>query len=238
MLGRDIEIKRNIIERFLMMVRDFILKFRKEVLISLVSIIAVTALLIAGIILYEKKVEWVLAEFEQILNKYNEVKIENKEEKIKELKKTAKLLNDVIDSSYWGYINVNGYYIIANLYVAIDMFTEANEYLLKFAVQSPKSFFAPLALNRAAIINEQMGKQDEALKIYLQIEKDYEDCIIIDEIYYNLGRIFQIKGEKVKAREYYNKIATLFPRSIFVEKAKKRLLMLGYQWNNVLKNVQ
>ena len=237
MHGRDIEIKRNIIERFLMRIRDFAIKFKKGVLISLVSIIAVTSLLIAGVILYEKKVEWDLADFDQILKKYNELKIDNKEEKKNELGKTVKLLNDVINSSYWGYINKNGYYVIANLYASMDMLNEAKDYLLKFADKTSGSFFTPLALNRAAIINEQLGKQDDAFKIYQQLEMDYADCLIIDEIYYNLGRIYQIKGEKSKAREYYNKIVSSYPRSIFAEKAKKRILMLGYLKDGILKNM-
>ena len=216
MQGREIEIKRNIIERFLMRVRDVIIKFRKGVLISLISIVALTALLIAGIVFYEKKNVWDMADFERQLKKYNDLKIDNKEEKAKELAKTVKSLNDVIDSSYWGYINENGYYIIANLYSSMDMLNETRDYMLKYAYKSPKSFFAPLALNRAAIINEQLGKPDEAFKIYQQLEKDYEDCMIIDEILYNLGRSYQVKGEKLKAREYYNKILSSYPCVIVI----------------------
>ncbi|MCU0821948.1 MAG: tetratricopeptide repeat protein [Spirochaetes bacterium] len=237
MHGKDIEIKRNVIERFLMVVRDFVLKFKKEVLISLIAVVSAAALLVAGIIFYEKKTEWDLADFEQALKKYNDLKIEDKEAKKKELEKTVKSLNEVIDSSYWGYINNNGYYIIAGLFASMDMNDEAKSYMLKFADKSPGSFFAPIALNRAAIICEQMEKQDEAFAIFQKLEKDYEDCIIIDEIYYNLGRIYQIKGEKVKAREYYNKIISSYPRSIFAEKARKRLLILGYTRDDIPKNI-
>lgn len=237
MHGKDIEIKRNVIERFLMVVRDFVLKFKKEVLISLIAVVSAAALLVAGIIFYEKKTEWDLADFEQALKKYNDLKIEDKEAKKKELEKTVKSLNEVIDSSYWGYINNNGYYIIAGLFASMDMNDEAKSYMLKFADKSPGSFFAPIALNRAAIICEQMEKQDEAFAIFQKLEKDYEDCIIIDEIYYNLGRIYQIKGEKVKAREYYNKIISSYPRSIFAEKARKRLLILGYTRDDISKNI-
>jgi tetratricopeptide (TPR) repeat protein len=199
--------------------------------------VSAAALLVAGIIFYEKKTEWDLADFEQALKKYNDLKIEDKEAKKKELEKTVKSLNEVIDSSYWGYINNNGYYIIAGLFASMDMNDEAKSYMLKFADKSPGSFFAPIALNRAAIICEQMEKQDEAFAIFQKLEKDYEDCIIIDEIYYNLGRIYQIKGEKVKAREYYNKIISSYPRSIFAEKARKRLLILGYTRDDISKNI-
>ncbi len=237
MLGREIEINRNIIERFLMRVRDFIIKFKKEVLISLVAVVSLAAFLIAGMIFYEKKTQWDLADFEKVLNKYNELKVDDKEQKNKELDKTVRALNGVIDSSYWGYVNQNGYYIIAGLYASMDMQTETRDYLLKFAGKTPGSFFTPMALNRAAIIYEQQGKQDEAFKIFQNLEKDYDDCLIIDEIYYNLGRIYQSRGEKVKAREYYNKIIASYPRSLFAEKSKKRLLMLGYTKDGISKNM-
>ncbi len=105
---------------------------------------------------------------------------------------------------------------------------EAKEYLLKYIEASPSSFFAPFALHRAAIIDEQIGKQDEAFKIYQRLERDYEGAVITDEVYYDLGRVYQTKGEYLKAREYYNKVVSSFPRSIFANKAKNRLLLLGY----------
>ncbi len=228
MQKREIEINRNIIERFLMIVRNLIKENKKKVLISLISVIIISSLIIAGFVFYEKKENMDLAEFEQILNNYRASNNNKKDKSVEELHKTIDDLNRVIDSSLWGYVNEKGYYIIANIYLSLNMHKEAKEYLLKFVDRSPSSFFASLALHRAGIACEQLEKYDEAFKIYQRLERDYEESVIADEIYYDLGRIYQIKGEIFKAREYYNKVISLHPRSVFASKAKKRLLLIGY----------
>lgn len=228
MVGREIDINRNVIERFLMRVRNFVRKNKKTVTISVLSVIAGSALLLAAIVIYQEKEKWDLAEFEEVLNKYRELQIEDEEERKKELQKTVNSLIDVMDSSYWGYVDENGYYIIADLYRQSGMDVKAKEYYLKFVENSPDSFFAPLALQCAGIINEKLGQRDEAFKIYQRLENKYEESIVTDEIFYNLGRVYQEKGELMKAREYFNKIVFLYPRSVFAEKAKKRLLLLGF----------
>ena len=77
---KEIEINRNVIERFLMRVRDFVKEYSKEVLISSIVFFVLSILLISGIIFYGMKSNWDYADFEKILNKYNALEIDNKEE--------------------------------------------------------------------------------------------------------------------------------------------------------------
>jgi len=39
-----------------------------------------------------------------------------------------------------------------------------------------------------------------AFQIFNRLEKEYKDSVISDEIYYDLGRMYQIKGDLFKAK--------------------------------------
>lgn len=223
MQGREIEIKRNVIEKFLMVVKDYVRNHKKLILYILLTVLLIVVLIVAGFIFYEKEEKSELSQFEKILFKYA---TESKGDE-KNLQSAVDSLNQIINSSYWGYVNENGYYIIAGLYLNHKKYQEAKNYLLKYVDHSPSSFFAPLALQRAAVACEQMNDINGAFQIYQQLEREYESSLIADEIYYDLGRMFQHKGESLKAKEYYNKLLSSYPSSMFVSKAKKRLLLLS-----------
>ncbi|MBN2403774.1 MAG: tetratricopeptide repeat protein [Spirochaetes bacterium] len=229
MNDRKIEIKRNIIEQFLMKVKDLYRWNKKLVIYSLVLIIAVSALLITGVVYIKSREQNEIKTLETIINKY----YSDKANLEKNINKTIDDLNELIKSSFYGYVNKNGYYIIAGLYLSQNKYNEGKEYLMKFADKSPSSFFAPLALHRAGIICEKLNDITGAFQIYNRLEKEYKECIISDEIYYNLGRMYHKKGDKFKAEEYYNKVIKEYPVSIFSSKAKKRLLLLGYHKESV-----
>lgn len=224
MRSREIEIKRNIIEKSLMAVKDYVRGNKKLLLYILAASLLLIVLIVTGFVYYDKEEKSELAEFEKILFNYaTELKGDEKN-----LQNVVDSLNKIIDSSYWGYVNENGYYVIAGLYLSHKKFGEAKKYLLKFVKQSPSSFFAPLALQRAAVACEQTNDIDEAFRIYQQLEREYENSLITDEIYYDLGRMFHHKGETLKARDYYNKLISSNPASLLASRAKKKLLLLSY----------
>lgn len=229
MNDRKIEIKRNIIEKFLMRVKDLFKENKRLVIYSFISAIAVLVLLISGIVYIQNREQKEIKELETIIEKYysDEGNLE------KNLNKTIDDLNILIKSSLWGYVNRNGYYIIAGIYISQNKDNEGKEYLFKFVNKSPSSYFAPLALHRAGIICEKLNDVTGALQIFNRLEKEYKDCIISDEIYFDLGRMYYKKGDLIKAKEYYNKVIKDYPISIFNSKAKKRLLLLGYHKGNV-----
>ncbi len=224
MIDRKIEIKRNIIEKFLIIVKNYFRQNKKLVLSSFISIFVLLALVISVIVFVNNKEKNELMRLEMILERY----YSNTQEKEKNFQKSIDDLNVLINSSIFGYVNKNGYYIMAGLYLSMNKYNKGKEYLLKFADKSPSSFFAPLALHRAGIASEKLNDINGAFQIFQRLEKEYSNSIISDEIYYDLGRIYQLKGDRFKAREYYNKVILEHPVSIFASKAKKRLLLLGY----------
>jgi tetratricopeptide (TPR) repeat protein len=223
MVNRTIDIERNIVERFLMRIKESS-KGRKKQILLVIGILFLCAILaITGIVFYNTKANNELTEFEKILDQYY-----MSSEKDSILENTVNGLNKIINKSLWGYVNENGNYIVAGVLLSAEKYTEGKDYLLKYVEKSPSSFFAPLALHKAAIIYEKLDDTENAYKLYSRLEKEYKDSVIIDEVYYNLGRLFQIKGDFLKAKEYYNKIISEFPMSMFSAKAKNRLFLLTY----------
>jgi tetratricopeptide (TPR) repeat protein len=228
MAKREIKIQRNIIENSLMYLKNLIKKNRKAFIYIVISIILVVLLLIAGFIIYDKKESNDLATFEKILEDYKKKSGSDAETRQRNLKETVKDLNQLIDSSYWGFVNENGYYVIGNLLYEEKMYRDAKKYSLRFVDKSPSSFFAPLALQQAARSAEMLGDLDEAFNLYKRLESEYGDSEIADHIYYDLGRIYGKRGDKFKAREYYNKLIISYPKSMLAERARKNLFLLGY----------
>ncbi len=222
----EIKIKRNIVERGLMLVLDFVKSNRKLVLYSSVGLVLAICL-VTGILVHVNNVaKKDLAEFETILDEYRQSYAENEHNRKEKLESTVAKLEDVVESSYWGYVHENGYYVIGTLYFNEEMYSEAREYFTRFAENS-SSFFTPLAYQQAAICSEHLGEFKKALNIYSTLEKEYDDSYLMDQVYYNLGRMYQVEKELFKAREYYKKVISQYPQSFFAENAKSRLLLLG-----------
>ncbi len=232
MAKREIKIQRNVIENSLMYLKNLIKKNKKAFIYVVISVILVVLLLIAGFIIYDKKESRDLAAFEKILESYKKKSGSDTETRQRNLKETVKELNRLIDSSYWGFVNKNGYYVIGNLFYEEKMYEDAKKYSLRFVDKSPSSFFAPLALQQAARSSEMIGDLDGAFNLYKRLESEYGDSEIVDHIYYDLGRIYGKRGDKFKAREYYNKLIISYPKSMLAERARKNLYLLGYIAND------
>jgi TolA-binding protein len=233
MIDRKIEINRNIIERFLMRVKNIVKANKKSILISLITILVALVLVISAVVITSNRERNEMNKFEKIVENY----YSSDKEKEKLFQKTIDDLNALVDSSYTGYVNNYGYYVIAGLYLSSNKYSEGKTYLLKFVDKSPSNFFAPLALHRAGIACEKLNDINGAFTIFQRLEKDYKDSVLSDEMNYDLGRMYQTKGDILKAREYYNKVITESPVSAFAEKAKKRILLLGYNNDNTKKTM-
>ncbi len=49
----------------------------------------------------------------------------------------------------------------------------------------------------------------------------------MDQVLYNTGRLYSLKNDQIKAREYFNKVITRYPESAYAERSKERLLLLS-----------
>ena len=224
--GREIKIQRNIVEQGMMAVLNFVKSHRRLVLFVFIGSILGITLIIASVVYINNDAEKNLVAFETVLDEYRQSYVASPDDRKKNLDKTVNKLNEIIDSSYWGYVNENGYYIIGTLYYNENNHKEARDYFLRFADNS-SSFFTPLAYQQAAISSEHLGDFKRALELYSILEKEYGDSYLIDQVYYNLGRMYQKEKNLFKAREYYKKVMLEFPQSFFANSSKSRLLLLG-----------
>jgi len=227
MENREINIRRNIVERSLMGIKDYIRKNSKTVIYGLIALIIIIVLA-GGLIIYiDKRETTELIKLEQILDAYKNLQTSNDENRIQALENTVKSLNALIERSFFGYVHNNGYYIVGGLYYNERKYAQSKDYYLKFVKRSPKSIFAPLGLQQAARSCEYMNDNKGALEIYKRLEKEYAGSPVADQIYYDLGRMYQIEGDLFKSRDSFNKVVISFPRSDFAQKARERLVMLG-----------
>lgn len=218
---RSVTIHRNAIESFLMYVKEFIKGHRKSVLIGAVCFFAAVLLLLAGAVFYDFSSTSDLRAYEKITLEYSSGKDATA------FNDTITKLSRLAEKSRFGYVHKNGYYIVAGMYFERKMYDEAKSFYLKFVDRSSSSIFAPLALFQAGVCAENTDKYDEALSLYRRIEKSYKDSGFNDRAFYDIGRMSQKKGDRVTAKEYFEKVITQFPNSSYATQAKMRIFLLG-----------
>lgn len=228
---REIHIQRNIIENFLMAAKDFIKKNRKLVGYSVLSFIVLLVLIISGMVYYDARESSEVERFESILDQYRNYSGDSAG-KTSLLYVTISELDKVVQSSTWGYVARYGNYVIGNLYFENEKYEKAKEYYLKHAEESSAVPFVLLSMQKAAVACEYMNNHNDAFQIYKKMSEKYGDSIMADQIYYDLGRMYQKRNDIYKAREYYYKVITAYPRSIFSGRAKRRLFLLSYSEKN------
>jgi len=217
---RTISIERNAIEKYLMKVKEFIKHHRSPAIIITIIVVAGTLLFVSGAIYYDYRADKDLRSYETIMNDYAAGARDDAA-----FNAMTSKLTTLVNSSYWGYVHAEGNYIIAGSYFAKKNFSDAQKFYLKYA-DSSSSVLAPLALFQAGICAEELGKFDQAFDLYKRIEKEFKDSFA-DRVLYDIGRMYQKKGDAVNAREYFNKLQIQFPGSPYNSQAKVRVFLLG-----------
>lgn len=222
---RNIEIERNVIEKFLMGVREYIRANRKKVQYSLLGFLLLCVLFLAGFLKLSGSKKEQLIKFENILGNYHNIQKTDREIR----KKTIDELKLLTESSYSGFVNEISYYVIGNLHFSGKEYKESITYLLKYAEISSSPMLSSIALLKAAVASEESNDLERAIQIYKQLEKDHGNSVVADQIYYNMGRIYKKNKEISESRKYYNKVISSFPNSLFAEKAMNRLFFTGLE---------
>lgn len=226
MIDREVTVHRNIVEQALMDVRDYIRAHRSVAIKVAISVGVAIVLGIAAIVYADYKIKKDTADFEAVLDEYRTTYTTDVNERNEKFLRTVTRLKAITDNSYFGYVHRNGYYIIASLYFNEKDYGNAASYYEK-ASQHASPLFASLALQQAGIASEYLNNIDEALRYYLLCESKYKDGYNIDQILYSIGRMYALKGEYFKAREYFNRVSTEYPQSFFAKKATQHSIFLG-----------
>jgi tetratricopeptide (TPR) repeat protein len=218
---RNVTIHRNAIESFFMSLKDFIKHHRNPVLIGFIAVVLLSGTAIGGAFYYDYSSLKDLHAYEKLVADYEAgAKDENA------FKVMIGKLTTLVDSSKFGYVSRHGNFLIAGYYFDNKHYDEAMKYFEKYA-NSSSSVYAPLALLQAGACAEETDKYDKAFEFYKKAESKYKDSPFSDRILYDLGRMYQKKGDDINARESYNKILTLYPKSSFAAQAKARMFLIG-----------
>lgn len=222
----EIVIERNIVENILMIIKDFIREHRKVFLYALSAVFVLFILVIALSVYIDKTTTANQIKFEKILKDYQQALEKNDSDKVK---KTIIDLKKLAEESYFGFAHDMSYYTMASIYFNNKQYKEAKDNYLKYADTASSSIFTELALVKAAVAEDYLGNYDEALNIYKKFEKDNSKSILLAQVFYYMGNVYESKNDYMNAKLYYNNVITSKPQSVFAKKAKKRIFLLGLQ---------
>lgn len=221
----NIEIERNVIERYLMVIRDYIRLNPKKIKYISVTVLVLLVLLIAGNFYYEHVTANIRYRFDSVIDSYRENPSDPQT-----VEKSKNELRELIRTTSFGYVHSMSHYILASILFDEKKYAEAYDLYMAFAKKSSSdTLFIPIAINKAAVCLEEQGKYDEAISLLLKYEEDKDFKVLHDQMFYNTGCIYAVKGDKVKAKEYFMKVMSEFPESPYSERAKERLFYLSIQ---------
>jgi tetratricopeptide (TPR) repeat protein len=221
---KTIEIKRNVIERFLMDAKGFIKKNNKFALYSLIRLLGAAVILVGVLVAMDRINAANQQRFDELMDRLGGIKGPTEkaamDTMITDLKKYR-------DSTYFGFSHNATYYVLGNIYYDRRDWKEARQNLTTFADKEKKNVLAPLALLKAALALEQANDLKGAIELYRKMEDRYGDSALADQIFYNYARACGLNGDLVNSRMYYNRVISSYPDSQYAQEAKKRLFLLG-----------
>lgn len=220
---QEIHIGRNPIESFLMRVKEFVKKNKKHVFIIFASLTVALVAAISIFLYLENFSTKNLVRYEEIVENYRQNPLD---ETVK--KQTIDDLNLIIENTSFGFAPKAANYILGNIYFEDKKFEESYKHFQAYVKKtSVKDALHPLALNKSAIALEELGRIDEALSLLTRYEEKVKDSVVMDQVLYNIGRLYALSGDRLKARDYYNRIILVYPDSSFADRAKERLFLLS-----------
>jgi tetratricopeptide (TPR) repeat protein len=220
----NIAIERNPIERFLMYVKDFLKSNRRKVIYSTVSILVLFSLSLTVYLLLNKSSEKELVRLEIIIDNYQKSAIENDPEANN---KAITELNNLIAETKYGFVNKICHYWLGNILFEEKKYGEAYQAFDIFIKKSSDDVFVPIAINKAAICLEEDGRIDNAISFLNEYATDKKNKISMDQIYYNLGRLYQLTNNQIKARDSFKYVIDEYPESVYANRSKERLFLLS-----------
>ncbi|MBN2078159.1 MAG: tetratricopeptide repeat protein [Spirochaetes bacterium] len=220
----DIQIQRNVIERFLMQVKEFVKKNQRAVLIGVLGLLGVIVIVVVGLIVADGIRSRNEARFEKIMDDYNRIAPSGDNKKIEA---AVNDLKQFIESSRIGPGRSLGYYALGDILHARKEYKDAARNFILYADCNGKTVLAPLALLKAAISLEEAADLKGALGVYRRLEGRYSDSIVADQIYFHFARVCALTGDLFNAKAHYHKVINTYPESTFAQRARKRLFMLG-----------
>ncbi len=218
----DIDIKRNIIETELMTAKSFFKANRKVVLSVGVVVLVAAVIAFSAYVFIDSASRKNLVKYEKFAELY---RLNQSDEKAKA--SAIEGLKKIVAESGFGIAVELSCYELGNIYFDKGKYDESISYLDRFIKQANNdNILKSIAVNKVAVSYEESGKIDEALTFLNKYDSSSSKGIVSDQILYNIGRLYQKKGNKVQAKSAFERLISSFPGSIFTVRAKERVFLI------------
>jgi tetratricopeptide (TPR) repeat protein len=117
----------------------------------------------------------------------------------------------------------------ADFLMASSKFSDAEQVLLPVAQNGKPKTIMPLALSVLGAAQENQGKLADAAKTYNSFLSEFPDHFFAPKIYESLARVYELSGTPGEARGVYEKIVTLYPSTLWAQRAQERLAFIQAQ---------
>lgn len=108
-------------------------------------------------------------------------------------------------------------------------FDEAEKTILPATENARPKIIIPLALSVLGTIRENAGKYKEAIAVQTAFLDKFPEHFLAPRAYESLARLYELTGSLTEAKTAYEKLATLYPSSLWAQRAQERIKALSGQ---------
>ncbi len=198
----------------------------------LLGILVLIVITIVGLIIFNsiqmKNLEKSVQKIEIIQEDYQNLSsITDETEKKDAESKIIKDLDSIISNGKKDYSLQRALFIRGNLYFQNKEWDSAISDFDSLAEFFPKSYLAPISLINAGTAYEESDRIDEAISRYQRVIENYSDISPeISNIYFSIGRLYELKTDTDAAIDTYNTLLDKFPNSNWTNLARSRIIYL------------
>ncbi|MFQ5900206.1 MAG: tetratricopeptide repeat protein [Thermodesulfobacteriota bacterium] len=207
---------------------------RKSFLTFVISASVLIILFVSGYIYYKSSEENTLKAFTKGMVLYNNVKsAEGVSKTTKDYEKTVTLFKEVVSSYPKSKVMPLAYLFLGDIYYQTGEYDDAlNSYSHILKGDYDDNDIKTIALYSTGKTLESMGKLDEAIKQYEEIEQENADGFLKALVLMDLGRLYEKQNRPAESLDRLREFLTVSPDSILVDKVRYRISILEGQAEN------
>ena len=217
----DIEIQRNPLTRAVMEARDTVLRNRHIFFGIIITLLVAVVLVIGGVVYYDSVIRGGSRELGRIIDTYTEkgATPEARSEAIASL-------HSLHDSTPFGFARKMSRYYLGNLYYDNGEYDTSVKWFEDFIENPTKPLFHMLAWQKMALAKSEGGNIRGALETLTELNEEYADSIIADQIYFHMGQMHSRLNNSQEARRYFTLVINEYSQSPFADYSRKMLVLM------------
>jgi predicted negative regulator of RcsB-dependent stress response len=209
-------------------IADFIQNNRKELLITMVSMVVIVIGFIAGFAIRDSLREKAISAVEEFTRRYDILVIDiNESSKAEEVQTLLDELSAFAGKTS-GYAGSRAYSLAASIYAERKDWAAAEKAWTSSAKTAGKSYLAPISLFNAAVAAEEQGNVSRAISLYADSVAHGSDFPGAARAQFEIGRLCESQGDMQAALEAYRVIPEKWSsESTWINLAQNRIIVLS-----------